>query len=85
MTQDQILAFAILAGIGPARLGTAPARRDFGTRLIERNLARALGAWIRLAYEPTAVVCTIKAPLDELTAKSEYIIRPVPETPPTAS
>ncbi|MBZ6078227.1 PAS domain S-box protein [Microvirga puerhi] len=54
-----------------------PARKGFGTRLIERNLAQTLGATVDLRYEPTGVVCTIQASLDEITAKSEYFIKPV--------
>jgi PAS domain S-box-containing protein len=40
-----------------------PARRGFGSRLIERGLAGDLGGDVRLAYEPDGVVCAIDAPL----------------------
>jgi two-component sensor histidine kinase len=42
-----------------------PTRRGFGTRLIERSLAQELSGEVDLAYVPTGVVCTIKAPLPE--------------------
>jgi PAS domain S-box-containing protein len=42
-----------------------PARKGFGSRLIERGLARALKAKVRLAYDATGVVFTLAAPLDE--------------------
>ena len=40
-----------------------PARRGFGSRLVERGLAAELGGMVRLVYEPEGVVCTIEAPL----------------------
>jgi two-component sensor histidine kinase len=42
-----------------------PTRKGFGTRLIERSLAQELSGEVDLAYVPTGVVCTIKAPLPE--------------------
>jgi PAS domain S-box-containing protein len=42
---------------------TAPTRRGFGTRLIERGLSAELGGEVRLAFEPDGVVCTMVAPL----------------------
>jgi two-component sensor histidine kinase len=59
---------------GPAV--SAPARKGFGTRLIERNLAQTLGARVDLVYEPTGVVCTIRTPLEEVTVRSEYTVKP---------
>ncbi len=44
-----------------------PARKGFGTRLIERSLAHELAGEAILAYVPTGVVCTIKAPLKGAT------------------
>jgi two-component sensor histidine kinase len=41
----------------------APARRGFGTRLIERSLAQDLDGDVRIAFAPTGVVCTVSAPL----------------------
>jgi two-component sensor histidine kinase len=41
----------------------APSRRGFGSRLIERNLARDLDGAVNIAFEPTGVVCRIEAPL----------------------
>ncbi|GJE28720.1 hypothetical protein LKMONMHP_3593 [Methylobacterium organophilum] len=40
-----------------------PTRTGFGSRLIERSLARELAGEVKLAYEPTGVVCTIDAPV----------------------
>ncbi|WP_074078423.1 PAS domain S-box protein [Microvirga massiliensis] len=46
---------------GPAVL--PPRSRGFGSRLIERGLARELDADVRLDYAPSGVICTIGAPL----------------------
>jgi len=43
----------------------APAARGFGSRLIERGLAQALKAEVRLTYESAGVVFTLAAPLNE--------------------
>jgi PAS domain S-box-containing protein len=40
-----------------------PARRGFGSRLIERSLAHELEGAVRIAFAPTGVVCTVDAPL----------------------
>ena len=62
---------------------TKPTRKGFGSRLIERSLARELAGEVTLNYEPGGVVCTIKAPvlppgpLDRKTAPPE----PSPEEP----
>jgi PAS domain S-box-containing protein len=40
-----------------------PARRGFGSRLIERSLAHELEGEVRLSFAPTGLVCTIDAPL----------------------
>ena len=40
-----------------------PTRTGFGSRLIERSLARELAGEVTLSYEPTGVVCTINAPV----------------------
>ncbi|MGF9763344.1 PAS domain S-box protein [Microvirga sp. 0TCS3.31] len=42
-----------------------PARKGFGSRLIERSLASDLSGEVDLAYVATGVVCTIKAPLGD--------------------
>jgi two-component sensor histidine kinase len=42
---------------------TTPARRGFGSRLIERGLAADLGGTARIGFEPTGVTCTIDASL----------------------
>ena len=40
-----------------------PARRGFGTRLIERSLAEDLDGDVRIEFAPTGVVCSVDAPL----------------------
>jgi two-component sensor histidine kinase len=45
-----------------------PARRGFGTRMIERGLAAELGGPVVLEFAPGGLVCTIDAPLPELAA-----------------
>jgi two-component sensor histidine kinase len=40
-----------------------PARRGFGTRLIERSLAQELGGAVQIAFSPTGVMCSVDAPL----------------------
>jgi two-component sensor histidine kinase len=47
---------------GPAV--TQPARRGFGSRLVERGLAGELGGTARLHFEVTGVMCEIEAPLE---------------------
>ncbi len=42
-----------------------PARRGFGSRMVEQGLAVELSGKVELRYEPTGVVCTIDAPLPE--------------------
>ena len=42
---------------------TPPARRGFGSRMIERHLADELGGEVRLDYLPTGVVCAMTSPL----------------------
>jgi two-component sensor histidine kinase len=40
-----------------------PARRGFGTRLIERSLAHDLNGEVRIEFASTGVVCSVDAPL----------------------
>jgi two-component sensor histidine kinase len=40
-----------------------PTRKGFGSRLIERGLARELDGTVTLSYEPDGVVCAIDVPL----------------------
>ncbi|MBV9077142.1 MAG: PAS domain-containing protein [Methylobacteriaceae bacterium] len=42
---------------------SAPTRRGFGSRLIERSLASELDGQAAIAFEPTGVVCRLEAPL----------------------
>jgi len=46
----------------------APGRQGFGSRLIERGLARELDAQVQLEYRPSGLVCEIRAPLLDLPA-----------------
>jgi PAS domain S-box-containing protein len=43
----------------------APARRGFGTRMIERGLAAELAGTVRIEFRPAGLVCTVDAPLPE--------------------
>ncbi|SCX97385.1 sensor histidine kinase [Microvirga guangxiensis] len=47
---------------GPAV--TPPRRTGFGSRLIQRGLARELNGVAHISYEPEGVVCTIDVPLE---------------------
>ncbi len=49
---------------------TPPLRKGFGTRLIERQLARELRGSVELTYAPEGVTCTIEAPLGETSTAS---------------
>ncbi|MEX6505284.1 PAS domain-containing protein [Jiella sp. M17.18] len=46
---------------GPAVV--APARKGFGSRLIEQSLVAEFGGEVTLDYRPEGLVCTIRAPL----------------------
>jgi two-component sensor histidine kinase len=41
-----------------------PTRQGFGTRLIERSLARELNGDVQIRFNPEGVLCTVDAPLD---------------------
>ena len=43
---------------------TAPARRGFGSKLIERGLAAELGGTVDMSFDAAGLVCIIDAPLD---------------------
>jgi two-component sensor histidine kinase len=49
-------------------LVAAPSRRGFGSRLIEQGLPHEFGAEVALEFAREGVVCTIRAPLDEVRA-----------------
>ncbi len=61
-----------------------PTRTGFGSRLIERSLARELAGDVQLTYEPEGVVCTIDAPvpppglLERKTITAPARIAPLP-------
>ncbi|HZY68492.1 MAG TPA: PAS domain S-box protein [Devosia sp.] len=40
-----------------------PARRGFGSRLIERSFAAEVGGEVKLTYAPTGLICRLEAPL----------------------
>jgi PAS domain S-box-containing protein len=44
---------------------TEPARRGFGTRMIERGLATELGGRVVIAFDPAGVTCRVDAPLPQ--------------------
>jgi two-component sensor histidine kinase len=47
----------------------APARRGFGSRLIEQGLGADLGGVARIAFEPDGLRCTIEAATGEIGAR----------------
>ena len=49
----------------------SPTRTGFGTRLIERGLARELNGEARLSFEPAGLVCTLDLPLSEPVAAAD--------------
>jgi PAS domain S-box-containing protein len=53
---------------GPPIAG-APARRGFGSRLIEQGLGGDLGGTARIAFEPDGLRCTVEAALDQVLAR----------------
>jgi len=46
---------------------SAPTRRGFGVRMIERALASDLGGKVVIEFAQTGVICTIDAPIDGVT------------------
>ena len=50
---------------GPAV--ATPARRGFGSRLLERSLAAEMSGTVSLAFKPTGLRCEIEVPLEEPT------------------
>jgi two-component sensor histidine kinase len=52
---------------GGPRVAT-PKKRGFGTKLIERGLAQDLNGRVTLDFAETGLICTIDAPLDEITS-----------------
>jgi PAS domain S-box-containing protein len=44
----------------------APARQGFGSRLIERSLARDLNGTVALNFAPAGLICTVDAPVQKL-------------------
>ena len=72
---------------GPSRLNlrweerggppvVAPDNRGFGSRLIERGMARELDAEVRLDFEPGGVICSIDAPLRPHTSYERHEAAP---------
>ncbi|HET7663388.1 MAG TPA: PAS domain S-box protein [Rhodanobacteraceae bacterium] len=49
-----------------------PENRGFGSRLIERGLAMDMGGEAHLDFDPTGLVCTIDAPLDEISGEARW-------------
>jgi two-component sensor histidine kinase len=47
-----------------------PTRTGFGTRLIQRSLARELGGEVEVRYAPTGVVCLIDVPLTDTSGQA---------------
>jgi PAS domain S-box-containing protein len=53
-----------------------PTRRGFGSRLIERGLAKELNGEVRLSYEPSGVICTVDVPIPKPHAYGPAITAP---------
>jgi two-component sensor histidine kinase len=49
---------------GGPPLAVAPARRGFGTRLLERGLAAQIGGTVTLDFAPSGLRCRIRLPAD---------------------
>lgn len=66
--------------IGGPTIDSPPARRGFGTRLIERGLAQDLGGEVRIDFAPGGVVCEIVTTLpaldDPVSAWAAEVPRP---------
>lgn len=45
-----------------------PARKGFGTRLLEQGLAHELGGTVRLVHDPAGLICEIRMPMPEVAA-----------------
>ena len=58
---DPVLSFCWQEHGGPPV--AAPKRRGFGSRLIERSLARDLDGTVDIVFDPSGVVCRIEAPV----------------------
>ncbi|MCK8782906.1 PAS domain-containing protein [Roseomonas sp. NAR14] len=48
-----------------------PARRGFGSRLLERGLAQEFGGSVVLDFVPAGLECRMDLPLDRITARTE--------------
>ena len=55
---------------------TQPERRGFGTRLIERSVARDLAGSGSIDFAAKGVVCEIEAPLTEVASTAEVLRLP---------
>ena len=44
---------------------TPPTRRGFGSRLLERGVARELGGKVTMDFAPTGLVCAIQVPASD--------------------
>ncbi|HEV2602078.1 MAG TPA: HWE histidine kinase domain-containing protein [Microvirga sp.] len=65
-----------------------PVRRGFGSRLIERSLAKELGGEVRMRFEPAGLVCTFDVPLrsrDPEGLADQPAVSGAPETATIAS
>lgn len=51
---------------------TPPARKGFGSRLVERALAMELAGDVRIDYEPSGVICKIDVPLPTGKVKVDH-------------
>jgi two-component sensor histidine kinase len=52
-----------------------PRRRGFGSMLIENGVAQELAGQVRMLFAPSGFVCTINAPLHELSEEGESALQ----------
>ena len=58
----------------------SPTRKGFGSRLIQQVLATELSGKVRVAYEPSGVVCMIDAPMPDGQERAKQVGGPDSET-----
>lgn len=66
---------------GPPVRG-APARRGFGTRVLEATIGRQLGGTVSLAWEAQGLICEIELPLTRTPAAGAAAAGAAPPDPP---
>jgi two-component sensor histidine kinase len=68
---------------GPPVAGP-PARRGFGSRVVEETLRRQLGGDERRTWAPEGLVCDLEVPADKLAPAKGASVNPAAPDPPSA-